>query len=304
MDYDGDALTAGLEFKAWKRKATASPAWNNLTNIWYSDGLQASQDTSAAVGLPRHGRPGAVRRRRRPPRSSVGARRRRRTPDVTTGVYAIYTLDRVGRHAADGCLDDAERDEDGDFLTNCGRDRRLVQPRGPRRRVVEGRVRRAGLQDQFLGTDWLDNDTDGNGVVDGLDDQDHDDFLNVEEISRGNQSRSKENKDTGSRSGLWVHPYNPCLPSPNSRTCPPSLILDQPALAPVQGPRRHRPVPRWPLYGRLLGNGTTDDISDVVYNPKDIDQAAYEAAHALDSTVTPDSFPDITSPRSGPRRWR
>ncbi len=295
VDYDGDALTAGLEFKAWKRKATASPAWNNLTNLWYSDGLQASQDTSAAVGCRGMVVPAPFDGDGTRPQFGRGTTPET-YPDVTTNVYAIYTLDRVGRHAADGCLDDAERDEDGDFLTNWDE---TVGSFSPEDRGVawwKGVYGEPDFKTTFLGTDWLDNDTDGNGVVDGLDDQDHDDFLNVEEITRGNQSRSKENKDTGSRSGLWVQPYNPCLPSPNSRTCPPSLILDQPAWRPFKDPDATDPVPRWPLYGRLLGNGTTDDISDVVYNPKDIDQAAYEAAHALDSTVTPDSFPDITSP--------
>jgi hypothetical protein len=216
--------------------------------------------------------------------------------DLSNSEYAIYTLDRIGRHADDGCLDDAERDEDGDFLTNWD------ETVGPMGDGEAGRAWWKGVYDEpafktlFSGTDWLDADSDGNGVVDGLDDQDHDDFLNVEEITRGVKSRTKDNKDGGSRRGLWVEPYNPCLPSPNSRTCPPTLLLDADAWRPFKkDSTQSDPLPRWPLYGRMLGTGTGDDISDVVYNPKDIDEDAYNTAHTADPTVTRDSFPDITS---------
>ena len=148
----------------------------------------------------------------------------------------------------------------------------------------------------FLGTDWLDNDTDGDGVVDGLDDQDYDDFLNVEELSRGT---SRAARRTRTRARARASGSSRTTRASRRRTRGPARRASSWTSlrgAPFKDPDATDPVPRWPLYGRLLGNGTTDDISDVVYNPKDIDQAAYEAAHALDSTVTPDSFPDITSP--------
>ena len=293
-DYDGDSLPAGLEFKAWKRKATANVAWHTLTNLWYSDGLQASQDTSPVVGCRGMAVP--------EPFDANGARPEfgRGTspetyPDVTTSPYDIYTLDRIGRHAGDGCLDDAERDEDGDFLTNWDE---TVGPLGDGeagRAFWKGNYEEPAFKTLYSGTDWLDADSDGNGVVDGLDDQDHDDFLNVEEVTRGARSRTKDNKDGGSRRGLWVDPFNPCLPSPNSRTCPPSLLLDAAAWMPFKKAGDSDPLARWPLYGRLLGTGMGDDISDVVYNPKDIDEDAYNVAHTADPTVTRDSFPDITS---------
>ena len=55
-----------------------------------------------------------------------------------------------------------------------------------------------------------------------MDDQDHDDFWNVEEIMRGTNSVA-----TGATGpdGLWVDPFNPCLPSPLSRTCPVAVPL-------------------------------------------------------------------------------
>jgi hypothetical protein len=287
IDYDGDALTAFDEFWAWKLKATKDPSWRTLTNLWYSDGLQASQDTSTAAGC----RGAAVP----PPFDGNGVRAEfaRPTspatyPNVNNAEYALYTLDRVGRHALDGCLDDAERDEDGDFLTNWDETVGAFSPleRGPA--WWKGIYGEPDFPVAFQGTDFLVADTDGNGVVDGLDDIDHDDFLNVEEVVRGAQSRATDNKDTGRRDGLWVQPYNPCLPSPNSRTCPPSLILDQAAWRPFKKADAADPLPRWPLYGIIDGTRTGDDISDVVYDPQDADPT--------DPSIVDVTPPEVWSP--------
>jgi hypothetical protein len=85
----------------------------------------------------------------------------------------------------------------------------------------------------YAATDVTDPDSDGDGVRDGADDQDHDDVPNLMEVSRQ------------AASGLWdgrkdcvpsdalpsppdtnhplaygrVNPYNPCLPAEWSRTC-------------------------------------------------------------------------------------
>ena len=89
----------------------------------------------------------------------------------------------------DGSLADDERDFDNDGLAN----------------IYE--LRLPGFQPwepQFPGAvrpDMFDPDTDGDGVPDGLDDQDHDDFSNIQEL----------------RDGTW--PMNPCDPVA-SRTCP------------------------------------------------------------------------------------
>jgi hypothetical protein len=56
-----------------------------------------------------------------------------------------------------------------------------------------------------------DPDSDGDGIPDGADDQDHDGVSNVDEITR-----SKVFPDLHT---YWVHPYNPCLPNPDSRVC-------------------------------------------------------------------------------------
>src|SRR3954453_3560183 len=295
-DYDGDGLSASLEFEAWRKKGLADPSWKTLTNLWYSDGLQASQDTSAAAGCRGMAVP--------PVFDGISARpefARPTTPatypDLAQPEYRIYTLDRIGRAAHDGCLNDAERDEDGDFLTNS---EETVGPFSPREfgpAWWKGVYNEPDFKTAMWGTDWLDPDTDGNGVVDGLDDIDHDDFLNVEELVRGPQSRDKEDRDTGVRSGLWVHPYNPCLPSPNSRTCPPSLELNLEAWRPF---KKHDydadPLPRWPLYGVLDASDHPNDISDVVYDPHDVDPDALKEAQQTDPNVDPDTLPDVTSP--------
>jgi hypothetical protein len=270
-DYDGDSLIAIYEFTAWKRKAAKDAAWRQISDLWYSAGLQASRDTSSASGCrgmevpePFDGKEDYKQFDRDPDPAAVNYP----ADDTFKGAdYSVYSLDRVGRHAGDGCLDDAERDEDGDYLTNWD------ETVGPFK--IDGTQWWAGVYSEpafkslYYGTDWLDADTDNDKTVDGLDDQDHDDFLNVEERYRGDYSRTKSNADGPSRLGLWVQPYNPCLPSPNSRTCPPSLLLDRDAWRPFKKADDPDPVPRWPLYGIIDGTRKGDDISDVVYDPAD-----------------------------------
>jgi len=103
----------------------------------------------------------------------------------------------------DGKLTDDERDVDNDGLGN------WVEAHGP----LSGQGWWTNIYEtekaygvSFTGTDWLDPDTDGDGLVDGLDDQDHDGYNNITETSRD-------------QSSLWVNPFNPCLPDWKSPTC-------------------------------------------------------------------------------------
>jgi hypothetical protein len=100
-----------------------------------------------------------------------------------------------------GTLSDDERDVDNDGLGN------WVEAHGP----LSGQgywnyvyQTEKPYPVPFAGTDWLDPDTDGDGLLDGPDDQDHDGYNNIAESGR---------------STLWVNPVNPCLPDWRSPTC-------------------------------------------------------------------------------------
>ena len=90
----------------------------------------------------------------------------------------------------------------------------------------------------YAGTDPTDADTDGDGVRDGADDQDHDDIPNIMEAlaaapppasstarawpvrgagraAAGAPAADQQPRDDYGR----VNPFNPCLPAPWSRTC-------------------------------------------------------------------------------------
>jgi IPT/TIG domain len=105
----------------------------------------------------------------------------------------------------DGKLTDDERDADADSLSN----------------VVEYKYRgvvgwwslaypaeKPYTAATFNEPDPIVSDTDGDGVTDGADDQDHDGYDNYTEMER-----------TRTQLGLRIQPYNPCLPDPHSRVC-------------------------------------------------------------------------------------
>jgi hypothetical protein len=67
--------------------------------------------------------------------------------------------------------------------------------------VGNGNTFTEGNYASWFKPDWLDPDSDGDGITDGADDQDHDDLSNLTELANG------------------TNPVNPCEPSPESRTC-------------------------------------------------------------------------------------
>jgi hypothetical protein len=144
----------------------------------------------------------------------------------------------------DKFVSDDERDEDADGLTNFDE--------------AHGRMTSeywAGCYDEevpysitYAGTDLTDADTDGDGVRDGADDQDHDDIPNVMELSRNAASgwvdwgfnlcaldtaklvdSALDEDDMPDDAPALLHsntygrvnPFNPCLPMIRSRTCGP-----------------------------------------------------------------------------------
>jgi hypothetical protein len=167
FDFDGDGLTLREEYILWRHTGARLP-------LSYSDGDQDSTGTA-----------------------NSGDRTAR------LSVIGGIALDRDG----DGFLTDDEKDADADGLTN------WEETHGPM--IVSWWGAKYPTEKQFAGkagaaplyeTSFVVRDSDGDGIADGADDQDHDDISNVNEVSRD-------------RTLHWVHVYNPCLPNPNSRTC-------------------------------------------------------------------------------------
>ena len=297
-DYDGDYLPAGWEYAAWKRHGQTT-----LADLWYSDGMQASQDTATGDGCR-----GLVE-------ATIGGHVDKypvgSTASPTAGIdtprYAWlygnddYSLDTDGVGVpGHGCLSDDERDEDGDFLSNW--DELNAMMSGPE--YIQGVYKEPAFKTTYLGTDALDSDTDGDGIVDGLDDNDFDDFWNVEEVRRGSASSVEQKhadgadddtepdpstaNDTGERDGLWVDPYNPCLPAIYSRTCPRGLLLNGPAWRPFVKGDEDPPLNRWPLYHTALYSGGLGGA--------EIWDGALPAAQKLPLAPPGDPSPDLEHP--------
>ena len=112
----------------------------------------------------------------------------------------------------DGILEDGEKDADGDGLSNWDELHGRMTP-GWWAATFSGETPfygAAGTQ-VMSGVSATDPDSNGDGVPDGQDDQDHDGFTNLQELDRHTAIFGSSN--------LWVNPYNPCLPDPHSRTC-------------------------------------------------------------------------------------
>jgi hypothetical protein len=133
--------------------------------------------------------------------------------DGVEGTY--YDFDQTGK------LSDSERDEDADGLSNWAETRGCMYPKYW-----------AGLYDKetpyylnYSGTRLDDADTDGDGIRDGADDQDHDDVPNMMECSRvlasglAEDPVDEEQADPHRPWKGFVNPFNPCLPHVKSRTC-------------------------------------------------------------------------------------
>ncbi len=207
-DYDGDGLSNVEEFRAWAH-ASASPPPSGLQ--FYTGDLSAPAFGGPYGDRPRFGNHAL------PLNYSDGDQS---TVDVVFGSdeYKGY-LDLDG----DGRLTDDERDVDGDGLGN------VVEIRGLMRIGYYPTGEECGyeytpvLPRTFLEPDYLDWDSDGDGVWDGNDDQDNDDVSNVDEILPSYRSCPADGAPLpvdGARddSATLRHPYNPCLPY-RSRTC-------------------------------------------------------------------------------------
>jgi hypothetical protein len=248
-DHDGDSLTLVQEFELWKY------AGGGLTPLAYSAGEQYSISA-------RNGGTG----RRSPSLAAAGYDKQAhfRNWAAAAGYTVIGLSDpaddwwepRTFHHLLDldrsdgaatpagagapeaaelmyyddgnGFLDDAERDEDGDGLSNFDETRGCMN-----RALWDGLYKKeTPFPLQFAPTSHVAGDSDGDGVLDGADDQDHDDVPNIMECSRAaatglaEQAMDAEDPLPGLPETGFVNPFNPCLPHTQSRTCPTSVDLD------------------------------------------------------------------------------
>jgi IPT/TIG domain len=194
-DFDGDSLTASVEYKLWKISGSSfNPALANNgqrdSALGYSDGTQTSRPSE--------------------------------TPAVpafkTAGLGARYPAQDMMRN--DGLWSDDERDADADGLNN------YVEAAGPGRfswwvsyfasveptpdwpKSYYGPFR----QRPFADVEAADPDVDGDSLLDGEDDQDNDDINNIDEMYLPTAAYSN---------GYRKNAFNPCAPDQSSRTCPP-----------------------------------------------------------------------------------
>ncbi len=125
--------------------------------------------------------------------------------------------------SGDGLLSDDEKDADGDAMGNWDESHGRLSP-GWWAAAFENEKPFHGAPGNQVMTplNFVDPDVDGDSVLDGYDDQDHDGWPNVDERSRGKllaQAQPAYAGQTLPGQYIAVNPYNPCLPDPNSRTC-------------------------------------------------------------------------------------
>jgi hypothetical protein len=254
-DFDGDTLQLAVEQSLWL--FSSSSAGRVLDNpLSYSDGLQhsiyefhAGQGNRRFPSLPAAGYSKqaefvdwAV---------SAGYRSNLHVPDPNNPgaflVRGLFDSNLDGTESPgealhfdlDGntFLADHERDEDADGMINFDENNGRMQASW----WASCYGKETPYYITYTDTDLADSDTDGDGVRDGADDQDHDDFPNVMELSRISAS-AHDDREGGQSCVLaeaiedlfvnvdpphyWhendygrVNPFNPCLPVTHSRTC-------------------------------------------------------------------------------------
>jgi hypothetical protein len=261
VDYDGDSLTLAEEQSLWKYTYGVNlSAGRTLTTLSYSDGSQYSIHKRVdgrrvpalpASGYNRHGQflTWAVSKKYLTVKIPMALSGVAGTPgwfdvrDANLNGAVESSEANYFDHRLNGWLSDDERDEDADGLSN------FDETHG---RLTPGYWAACYAMEKPFGVPYAgpkvdDNDSDGDGVLDGADDQDHDDIPNIMELSRwaasghddsqpGSPCRVKAgivydqtdlNNDGKPDNPNAIHPndygrvnpFNPCLPATNSRTC-------------------------------------------------------------------------------------
>jgi IPT/TIG domain-containing protein len=268
-DHDGDSLTLIQEYRLWKY-STDHGAPRTLERLTYSAGEQYSESVRAGgtgrrtptlsrVNYPKQTGflswatqagydPVALADLSSPwyaPRTNYSLLDANRDGSVSADEQ-YYFNDGFTTLGGDTYLDDSERDEDGDGLTN------FDETRGCMNRSLWDNLYKdeAPYPLEFAGTDLDDPDSDGDGVLDGADDQDHDDIPNIVECSRSLaaaanggtavplDSRTLPAAPLGRPAQGFVNPFNPCLPHTQSRTCLVYIDVTGTAFAPFDDSKK------------------------------------------------------------------
>jgi hypothetical protein len=195
-DYDGDGLKLREEFLLWMGYSSdgvrRAGRPGTLVRLVYSDGLQKSIDSP---------------------------------PPAAPGGLLGWVLD-IDQN---GVLSDDERDADADGLGNWDEVRgRMTEAWWPAQHDGQNEPRESKYPDlDFLDNEdtapWYnahtDPDMDGDGLVDGLDDNDHDGLSNQFEVNRP-ADWLMDAIITGPPVNPWAYtnPFNPCKPF-NSERC-------------------------------------------------------------------------------------
>ena len=183
VDYDGDGLTQADEYALWNKFGD-----HHFPLTSYSDGKQMTLAVPAPASEP--------------------------------------WLDMNG----DGWLNDGEQDADGDGLGNWDeshgrmtRDWWGAQYDGSSRDGCGIQAKENAYPVAYAGTDMLNSDSDGDGIPDGLDDQDHDGLSNIFELVRPGTA-------TGVPGPCWGTTYVSGPPSPSSHNYDPNTnsLVDPP----------------------------------------------------------------------------
>jgi hypothetical protein len=262
LDFDGDVLTLAEEQSLWLY-TIANGYQRTLTPLTYSDGEQFSLGTRGSDGRrqptqPAAGYPKQIAFLTWAVANGYRSVHLKQTPGTLppTGLYGLLDMNRDGVEEpgrdpddsspadgklyfysevyyydtrGDGWLSDDERDEDADGLNNYEETHGRITPA-----YWEGCY---GIEAKFdipyAGPSVVDPDSDGDGILDGADDQDHDDVPNVMELSRNSASGEFDGEheckplDSLPTPPATLHPdvygrvnpFNPCLPDRLARTC-------------------------------------------------------------------------------------
>jgi IPT/TIG domain-containing protein/thrombospondin type 3 repeat protein len=139
-------------------------------------------------------------------------------------------------------LHDDEKDIDGDGLPNFDETHGALS--GPAWWLKDAVSKDDGTYYlPYSGTDWLNPDTDGDGLNDGADDQDHDGYTNIEEdygLYVGGRFMAYA---AAHNAPINVHAFNPCLPNVMSPAC--SRHPDK-SYAPFKDSSRPATFSTWP----------------------------------------------------------